>query len=108
MNDELVSTAEPEEVFEANFGGTHTEAKLNDSTGIIFEKAVVNKLPLEKEILTWEATNDSNAYMLVYVRQDQADKLLKPITEDDVPHGLIEEIEKNKKMDEERVSKKFL
>ncbi len=31
MNDELVSTAEPEEVFEANFGGTHTEAKLNDS-----------------------------------------------------------------------------
>ena len=59
---------------------------------------------LEREILTWEATNDSNAYMLVYVRQDQASKLLKPIAEDDVPHGLIEEIEKNKKMDEERVN----
>lgn len=42
--------------------------------------------------------------MLVYVRQDQASKLLKPIAEDDVPHGLIEEIEKNKKMDEERVN----
>lgn len=31
MNDELVSMADPEDVFEANFGGTHTEAKLNDS-----------------------------------------------------------------------------
>jgi len=89
MNDEMVSTADPEEVFEANFGGTHTEAKLNE----------------KKEIMTWEATNDSNAYMLVYVRQDQAHKLLKPISENDVPHGLIEEIEKNKKMDEERRKK---
>ena len=31
LNDELVGFAEPGDVFEANFGGTHTEAKLNES-----------------------------------------------------------------------------
>lgn len=31
LNDELVGLAEPGDVYEANFGGTHTEAKLNES-----------------------------------------------------------------------------
>ena len=30
--------ADPEDVFEANFGGTHTEAKLNDSIFSVFLK----------------------------------------------------------------------
>jgi Ubiquitin carboxyl-terminal hydrolase len=29
FNDDIVDLAEPDEVFEANFGGTHTEARLN-------------------------------------------------------------------------------
>ena len=36
---------------------------------------------------------------------DQLPTLLRPIKEEDVPRKLIEEIEKNKKFEEERVSK---
>ncbi len=47
--------------------------------------------------------NQASAYMLVYVRMDTIEKILKPITQEDIPAKLIEEIEKNKKIDEERV-----
>ncbi len=35
FNDEIVDVAEPEDVFESNFGGFHTEAKLNQGRNII-------------------------------------------------------------------------
>jgi hypothetical protein len=41
--------------------------------------------------------------MLVYLRSDKITELLKPIENEDVPQKLIEEIEKNKKFDEEKV-----
>lgn len=35
FNDDIVDFAEPDEVFEANFGGTHTEAKLNQGNSLM-------------------------------------------------------------------------
>jgi hypothetical protein len=80
------------------------EAKLNPSTRFtIFSNF------LEKEIESSEALNQASAYMLVYIRKNQCDDFLKPITHADIPTKLIEDIEKNKKNDEERVyCKNFL
>lgn len=99
FNDDLVDVAETEDVFESNFGGTHLEAKLNPSNLFpIFPNF------LEKEIESSEALNQASAYMLVYIRKNQCDEFLKPITLADIPTKLIEDIEKNKKNDEERVT----
>lgn len=59
-----------------------------------------------KEIETWESSNPANAYMLVYIRIDRIKELLSPVTEKDVPAQLREEIETNKKLEEERVCSK--
>lgn len=56
-----------------------------------------------KEIETWETSNLSNAYMLVYIRVDRIKELLKPLSEKDVPQRLVEEIESTKKLEEEKV-----
>eukprot|EP00330_Aristerostoma_sp_ATCC50986_P005950 CAMPEP_0114579608 /NCGR_PEP_ID=MMETSP0125-20121206/3944_1 /TAXON_ID=485358 ORGANISM="Aristerostoma sp., Strain ATCC 50986" /NCGR_SAMPLE_ID=MMETSP0125 /ASSEMBLY_ACC=CAM_ASM_000245 /LENGTH=207 /DNA_ID=CAMNT_0001770441 /DNA_START=1456 /DNA_END=2079 /DNA_ORIENTATION=+ len=89
FNDDMVDTAEPEEVFEANFGGVHQEARLNR----------------EKEIEITDVQNPGNAYMLVYIRKNDISDYLKEIENDEVPRELIEEIEKNKKVEEERRKK---
>lgn len=89
FNDDIVDFAEPQEVFEANFGGYHVEARLNP----------------KREIETWESSNHASAYMLVYIKLDHAKEILNAITDEDIPKKLIEEIETNKRMEEERVGR---
>ncbi|GAN10196.1 cysteine proteinase [Mucor ambiguus] len=73
FNDERVTPASLDEVFEANFGGqsTHEEAPNTKS--------------------------EANAYMLVYIRDSSQDQVLAPVTINDIPRHLLERIENEKK-----------
>mmetsp|Transcript_10577 Transcript_10577/g.9143 ORF Transcript_10577/g.9143 Transcript_10577/m.9143 type:complete len:239 (-) Transcript_10577:1919-2635(-) len=89
FNDDVVTLAEPEEVFDENFGGMFTEARLSKN----------------KDIESWESPRMSSAYMLVYIRADMTGKYLRPLTHEDIPRSLINEIEATKRAEEERKRK---
>ncbi|CAO3607806.1 unnamed protein product [Mucor fragilis] len=74
FNDERVGPATLNEVFEANFGGQPAHTK------------------------TPKVKRETNAYMLVYIRDSSQDQVLAPVTIDDIPHHLLERIENEKKM----------
>lgn len=74
FNDERVAPATLNEVFEANFGGQLAHTK------------------------TPKVKRETNAYMLVYIRDSSQDQVLAPVTIDDIPHHLLERIENEKKM----------
>ncbi|KAK4509311.1 AMP-binding domain-containing protein [Mucor velutinosus] len=76
FNDERVTPATLDEVFEANFGGQSA----HESTS--------------------KVKRETNAYMLVYIRDSSQDQVLAPVTIDDIPHHLLERIAKEKKMAE--------
>lgn len=73
FNDERVTPASLDEVFEASFGGQSIHTKVSKTKRV------------------------TNAYMLVYIRDSSRDRVLAPVTIDDIPHHLIERIENERK-----------
>ncbi|CAO0799162.1 unnamed protein product [Mucor circinelloides] len=74
FNDERVTPAALDEVFEANYGGQSKHAK------------------------KFKTKRETNAYMLVYIRESSQDQVLAPVTIDDIPHHLLERFENEKKL----------
>lgn len=88
FNDDIVEKAYSFQVFESNFGGTYWDAKFSKITKTIEETDI---------------KNITTAYMLVYLRTDQINDLLKPILLHEIPVRL-KQIEENKqKAEEEKV-----
>ncbi|KAL2760507.1 hypothetical protein ACRALDRAFT_1059705 [Sodiomyces alcalophilus JCM 7366] len=74
-DDDKVTKATMREVLEENFGG---------------ECRTVNRAPLQKRT---PVMRQNSAYMLVYIRQSRLDKILCPVTQDDIPRHLRNKIE---------------
>ena len=60
----------PNHVFEENFGGKYKDGKIKKN--LEFEE--------------YEAENCSTAYMLVYIKKDQAQRILQEINIKDIPY----------------------
>lgn len=82
FNDETVTPATLKEVFGDNFGGF----RLN----------------------YWgsEVPNTANAYMLVYIRTSQWDSLLRSIGAEDVPHHVLEQLEREQREEMQRAKER--
>ncbi|KAM7196423.1 ubiquitin carboxyl-terminal hydrolase [Rhypophila sp. PSN 637] len=76
-DDDKVTKARKRDVLEENFGGP---AKIPDPR---IRGLVQKKTPLMRA---------HNAYMLVYMRKSRLDKILKPVTDDDIPTHLVTRI----------------
>jgi ubiquitin carboxyl-terminal hydrolase 7 len=72
-DDDKVTKARMREVLEENFGGEY-----RSSNGHL-------RAPLQKK---QAAMRQNSAYMLVYIRQSRLDKILTPVTKDDIPEHL--------------------
>lgn len=72
-DDDKVTKATKREVLEDNFGGEYRQPSNNPRT------PVQRKAPIMRP---------NSAYMLVYIRQAKVDKILCPVTEEDVPQNL--------------------
>jgi ubiquitin carboxyl-terminal hydrolase 7 len=72
-DDDKVTRATMREVLEENFGG---EARFSAAAG---------RAPLQKRT---PILRQNSAYMLVYIRQSRLDKILTPVTEEDIPKHL--------------------
>ncbi|KAM7219944.1 ubiquitin carboxyl-terminal hydrolase [Rhypophila decipiens] len=73
-DDDKVTKARKRDVLEENFGGP---AKIPDTRS----RGLVQKKP--------PLMRAHNAYMLVYMRKSRLDKILKPVTDDDIPSHLV-------------------
>lgn len=86
-DDDKVTKATSREVLEENYGGEeHIPANLA-------------KHPLLKKPPT---IRQNNAYMLVYIRQTRVDKVLCPVTMDDIPSHLQQRVEEENALKEAR------
>ncbi|CEP19062.1 hypothetical protein [Parasitella parasitica] len=81
FNDDRVTPATFDEVFEDNYGGRSTCA--NYATSTIKMK-------------------ETNAYMLVYIQKPFQRSILKPVTLKDIPHHLIQRIEQENRENNDR------
>lgn len=74
-DDDKVTKATMREVLEDNFGGEYRQATNN------LRSPLQRKAPIMRP---------NSAYMLVYIRQSRVDKVLCPVTEEDIPEHLRE------------------
>lgn len=74
-DDDKVTRATMREVLEENFGGEYRQATNN------LRSPLQRKAPIMRP---------NSAYMLVYIRQSRVDKILCPVTEQDIPEHLRE------------------
>jgi len=82
-NDEIVRPADKYEVFNNNFGGTHKTYK-HKSKG---------------EIITNSNSYESNAYILVYIKNSERKNILNPVLSTDIPVALRNRFEHEKNED---------
>lgn len=86
-DDDKVTKATSREVLEENFGG---------------EEHIPNgftRAPMQKKTPT---IRQNSAYMLVYIRQTRVDKILGPITKNDIPSHLQQRVEEENALKEAR------
>ncbi|KAM3524529.1 hypothetical protein NHJ13051_004479 [Beauveria bassiana] len=86
-DDDKVTKATLREVLEENYGG---------------EERIPNgytRAPLQKKAPT---VRQNSAYMLVYIRQSRVDKILCPVTQDDIPSHLQQRLEEENALKEAR------
>ena len=81
FNDEVVEPASDKQVYTNSWGGYTQYYEINSD-------AILSKV---------KSRNDTNAYMLVYIRKDMMDQILSPISESEIPGYLKERIIKEKK-----------
>jgi len=87
FNDDCVDFALPEQAIENNFGGQKAKAEVTESG----------------DLKTFNLGNDTNAYMLIYVKSSAKENILKSINEEDIPkslHNLIKDLEESKAFEE--------
>ncbi|OLL21788.1 Ubiquitin carboxyl-terminal hydrolase 21 [Neolecta irregularis DAH-3] len=93
-DDDRVTRATMAEVFDDNFGG---DGPLSANTQSLmrhtFNRNITNK-------------RYSNAYMLVYIREHYIDKVLSPVTENDIPAHLKQRLEQERIASEARRKEK--
>ncbi|ROT43204.1 ubiquitin carboxyl-terminal hydrolase [Sodiomyces alkalinus F11] len=87
-DDDKVTRATMREVLEENFGGEFRTAN-----------GAYLRAPLQKKA---PAMRQNSAYMLVYIRQSRLDKILCPVTEDDIPRHLRSKVEEESALREAR------
>ncbi|KAM0601550.1 hypothetical protein ACHAP1_008588 [Verticillium nonalfalfae] len=87
-DDDKVTKATMREVLEENFGG---EYRLPN--GSLLRAPLQKKAPIMRQ---------NSAYMLVYIRQTRLDKILRPVTSDDIPTHLKSRIEEETALREAR------
>lgn len=88
-DDDKVTRATMREVLEENFGGEYRTS----SGGVIRAPMQQKKAPIMRQ---------NSAYMLVYIRQSRLDKILCPVTKDDIPTHLKSKIEEETALREAR------
>ena len=82
FNDECVREADEFEVFDINFGGAMSLFKYKESTNSVIENT---------------SKSDLSAYVLIYVKRNKADMVLKPIKIEEIPSEIVKEIVRDKK-----------
>jgi len=90
FNDSKVTKATKQEAINENFGGVVEKSVRSFWTGTT---------------KTEKVEKNANAYMLVYIREDQAKELLAPVADSDVPKHLKERLVRQKQEEEEREKK---
>lgn len=88
FNDDIVEKAYEYQVFTSNFGGTYLEAKYNKAS---------------KQIEEVEIKNITTAYMLVYLRKDSINDLLREVNDQEIPSRLREIDYRLQREEEEKV-----
>ena len=88
FNDDVVEKAYQYQVYTSNFGGTYTDAKYNKNTKVIEENDI---------------KNITTAYMLIYLRDDSINDLLKEVKDEEIPQRLREIDFRLQREEEEKV-----
>jgi ubiquitin carboxyl-terminal hydrolase 7 len=96
FDDETVTKVEEKTAMNDNFGGDLSDQRERESENPAFRRFSIT--PQNRGIV-----KTANAYMLVYVRQSEADDLLKPLEEGEIPECLLEQF---KQEQEEKARRK--
>lgn len=84
INDERVSTAQKFEVFDINYGGNYTFFKYKSDTNTVIKTTPKAEL---------------SAYLLIYIKVNQSQKILTQLSKTDIPAEVINRIERDKKIE---------